>query len=885
VARLPTGEVTLFFSDMEGSTRLLQQLGDRFPALLEKHNRIIRSALEAHSGAEIGRHGDAFFAAFRGAGAAVEAAAAAARGLAAAGLAVRIGLHTGTPLQTGGDYVGLDVHRVARICGAAHGGQVLLSEATRTSAGADALDLGEYRLRDLSEPLRLFQLVAPGLERDFPPLWLFDRDLPLTDMPLVGRDRELVELRSLLLGTVRLLTLLGPGGVGKTALALARWAATELALPATFVDLAHLDDAERVPEAIAQALGVPDAEALPAQLRERPSLLVLDNLEQVLGVGAYVSELLRTAPALRVIATSREPLRLAAERRYLVEALDPDAAVELFLTRAGWAGMEAVADRESEVLLQLCARLDGLPLSIELAAARVQTLPPRTLLRRLDERLRLLTRGARDAPARHRTLRGTIEWSYDLLDRNERETFAGLAVFTGGCSLETAEAVAAVPLEALESLVEKSLLRRSDSVTGEPRFAFLETIREYAEERLEESGRRPSLERRLDEYLLQLAREAEPELTGPEQRLWLDRLTDEHENLRALLRRAVGNELGVGLELAGTLWRYWEIRSHAAEMRTWLDAALPRAATRSRGRARALLAHGRLLIAAGAFDDAGGSLELAQELFAELGDQAGEAFALAQLGWIAIARGDYDRAEELCGRALALGRESGDLWIVMGTLNNFAGALIEQGDIGRARGLLDESLSLARRLGDTRNIANQLANVAWAALVDGKPQGVRQLLEETLERAREIDDIFTTPMVLQLLGMEANFASEHERAELLLRQSLELAAEFGERHLLGGALTELAIAMAEREPERAAQLVGAAEAAYADLGMAVPPRDAERLEQAMSAVSVRLSPARFEQARAAGRGLGIEAAAAGPLPLRPEALCRHMDVGVQPEVP
>jgi predicted ATPase len=466
---LPTGTVTFLFTDIEGSTSLLEELGDRYPDVLADHRRVLRAAFAAHGGVEVDTQGDSFFVAFPRAS---DALAAAEEGRRELGIPVRMGLHTGEPVLADGGYVGIDVHRAARICSAGHGGQVLVSSTTAELLDCELLDLGEHRLKDLSAPERLFQLG----EAEFPPLrTLYRTNLPVQATPLVGREREIGEV---LVGLRerRLVTLTGPGGVGKTRIALQAAAEASTSFPAGvfFVGLQALRDRELVLPAVAKTLRAD--EDLAAWIGDRELLLVLDNLEQIVDCAPDLAELISRTPRLRLLCTSREPLRIQSESEYAVEPLLDDEGVELFRQRA-------IDSEPADAVRAICARLDGLPLAIELAAARTRVLAPPALLERLDRALPILTHGPRDASAGGRTLRATIEWSYDLLDDAERTLFSRLAIFAGGCTLEEAEHVAAASLETVESLLEKAMLRRAGD-----RYSMLHVVREFALERLRESG-------------------------------------------------------------------------------------------------------------------------------------------------------------------------------------------------------------------------------------------------------------------------------------------------------------------------------------------------------------------------------------------------------------
>ncbi|MBV9279632.1 MAG: adenylate/guanylate cyclase domain-containing protein, partial [Chloroflexi bacterium] len=532
---LPSGTVTFLFTDVEGSTRRWEQHPTAMDRAIARHDAILKRSIEEHRGAVFKTVGDAFCASFSTAPQALRAALSAQRALAAeawddeCAIRVRMAVHTGAAVERDGDYFGPPVNRVARLLSAGHGGQILLSGAAQELVRdvlpprVDLRDLGEHRLKDLARPERIFQAVAPDLGSDFPPLKVLDRrphNLPVQPTPLIGRQREVRAVCDLLRQDgVRLVTLTGPGGTGKTRLALqvAAELLDELPDGAYVVSLASIADPDLVLPAVAATLGLAEAgeglvDTLTASLRDMRLLLVLDNVEHLMPAAPAVGEILAACPDLKVLATSREALRLAAEREFPVpplavpepkrlpslEALSQYDAVALFIQRARGVKPDfTVTNETAPAVAEICHRLDGLPLAIELAATRIRLFPPPALLGRLDRRLKILTGGARDLPARQQTLRGAIDWSYSLLDAGEQALFARLAVFAGGCTVEAAEAVCAADgpetdiLEGVSSLVEKSLLKAGEDVSGghaEPRFAMLETIREYAAERLERSG-------------------------------------------------------------------------------------------------------------------------------------------------------------------------------------------------------------------------------------------------------------------------------------------------------------------------------------------------------------------------------------------------------------
>ncbi|HEY7832790.1 MAG TPA: adenylate/guanylate cyclase domain-containing protein, partial [Ktedonobacterales bacterium] len=603
---LPSGTVTFLFSDIEGSTQLLQALGDRYAQMLDDHQRLLRAAWTAHGGSEVNTQGDSFFVAFPTALAAVTAAIQVTRALAehawpdGATVRARVGLHTGAPRLVGVSYIGLDVHRAARIAGAGHGGQVLLSRTTRDlvehelTDGMSLRDLGTYRLKDLPHPEHLYQLVLPGLPAEFAPLKTLEtrpHNLPVQPTPLIGREEAVATLAALLRGNgPRLVTLTGPGGIGKTRLSIQ--VAAELmdafADGVWFMRLSRLSDPALVLPTIAQTLGLketsgqPLTETLRAYLRGKDLLLLLDNFEQVVAAATDVAGMLEAGPRLKVLVTSRIPLRLRGEKAYRVAPLSLAAsqatqspmrlaqysAVALFIQRAQEATADfALTAANAPAIAEICARLDGLPLAIELAAARVRLLPPEALLGRLSSQLKLLSGGARDLEARQRTMRATIGWSEDLLTADERTLFRRLAVFAGGWTLEAAEAVCMAPagvaplgsevLECLATLVDHGLARQQVE-EGEARFGMLHIIREYALERLEISGEAAALCQAHLASVLALAERAARHYRGPREAHWLAALEREHDNVRAALgwTRAQGLTTA-GLRLAGVMARFW----------------------------------------------------------------------------------------------------------------------------------------------------------------------------------------------------------------------------------------------------------------------------------------------------------------------------------------
>jgi predicted ATPase/class 3 adenylate cyclase len=740
VAReLPTGTVTFLFTDIEGSTRLLEELGDRYAGAIEEHHRVLRQALAAHGGVEVDTQGDALFGVFPSAREAVASAADAQQALE---LPVRMGLHTGEAALAGDGYVGMDVHRAARVCDAAHGGQVLLSQTTRDLVDASVRDLGEHRLKDLSEPQPLYQLVVDGLPSDFPPLRTLEArptNLAVQPTPLVGRERELEECRRLL-GETRLLTLTGPGGTGKTRLALQLAADTldEFQNGVFFVPLAEIADPALVMPTIAESLSATGGRELADHLRDKQILLMLDNVEHLVEAAPALAGLLAAAAGVKIVATGRLPLRLSAEQEYPVPPLPREAALELFAERARAARPGFELDGNRGAVDEICARLDRLPLAIELAAARTKLLPPQKLLERLGERLPLLTGGPRDAPARHQTLRTTIDWSFGLLDEDEQELFARLSVFASGFTLEAAEDVCAATLDGVASLIEKSLLTERETASGELRFAMLETIREYSRERFDKLGDSEAIAQRHADYFLSLAEEAR---SGPEEDADAGaRVYPELDNVRrALAWLAAAGDVERELRLAtAAFWCLWT-RASLRELHGWLASALERGGDVDSGRRAAGLGAAALAAANQ------GQTELAREYAHEslaiarrLADKRQIEWALRVLSFDEPDLEERRRLLQECEQLLReLGAEAGLAWIayLLGI------AFHEEGDHEQALAKLEEAIDNFRRLGRRWEATNAEIMVGFALIGEDQPREARQVLEGALRAAIELESV------------------------------------------------------------------------------------------------------------------------------------------------
>ena len=868
MAELPTGTVTFLFTDIEGSTQLLRDLGDAYASVWKQHQLIIREALAAAGGAEVGTEGDSFFAAFSSAPGAVRAAVAAQQGLAAhawpAGHSVRVrmGLHTGDGVLSGSDYVGMDVHRAARIASAAHGGQLIVSEATRAliehslPAGAHLRDLGKHRLKDILQPEHLYDVVIDGLPAEFPPprtLEARPNNLPLQLTSFVGREDQIDEIRELL-GQVRLLTLTGPGGTGKTRLALQVAAETmrDFADGAFFVDLSPVTDPGLVPAVIARALdvaevaGVPILETLKTHLQHKELLLVVDNFEQVTAAGGVVEDLVSTAPKLKVLITSRMVLSLRGEHEYGVPPLEPpdpksiadldtlnrSEAVRLFTERAlAIQPRFRLTSENAQAVAEITARLDGLPLAIELAATRVKVLTPQQMLPRLERSLSLLVSGGRTLPERQRTLRGAIAWSYDLLDKPEQSLFRRLSVFSGGWTLEAAGAVTEPELldletlEGLSALVDKSLVRSIDPAAGFPRFAMLETIRQFGQEALLTEGEHDRTRRRHGEYFLNLARQAELQLTGEEQAAWLEQCERELDNLRAALRWAIdAGEADLGQEAAGALWRFWQQHGHLTEGRGWLNEllAMPSGQGRTAARAKALTG-------------AGG------------------------IAWWQI---DHDGAGAFYGEALAIERELGEPARIAEALYNQAFVVGASGDIDRSADLLKESLDLFRAAEVEHGVARALAMlVIRDAQASDWPSAIARL-EEVVAIWRRLGDRLQLAFDLIWLAFACGRAGRPREARSAALEALGLFREAGNATGIGLAFRDLAfLAVWEGRPQEALKFVGAAESLRDRIGGGPPPGFGGMLEGDPGAEArAQLSEDEAERCWQQGRNMELEEA-------------------------
>lgn len=888
---LPGGTVTFLFTDIEGSTRLLQRLGEGYADVLGQHYALLRAAFTAHNGHEVDTQGDAFFVAFARASDALAAAAEAQRALASANwpedgaVRVRMGLHTGSPTIAGGHYVGLDVHRAARIAAAGHGGQVLLSQTTRDlaedalPAGASLRDLGEHRLKDLQRPERMYQLTLsdlpgmPSLPTDFPPLKTLDRyshNLPLQPTPLLGRQDVIRRIVALLeLDDVRMLTLTGPAGIGKSRVALEVAAQMADRFPdgVYFVPLSPLTDPSLVAGAIARALGLRAAgdvspeESLRIALAGQRALIVPDNFEHLVAAAPVVSDIGATCAGVKILVTSRAPLRLRGEHEFDIPPLEAPAAsarsrlsasqtaadhsrdlehitqftaVALFVERARSVKPDfQITLANAPAIVEICRALDGLPLAIELAAARVKMLSPQAILTRLSRRFALLADGPRDLPERHRSLLGAMAWSFDLLHPQEQAMLRRMAVFSGGWTLAAAEAVCASlsdepPLDVLgglSALIDHSLVIQSEEVDGEPRFTQLETIREFAAEHLKASGEADAVRAAHAHYFLDLAEETQHTARGPDAPVWLARLERELDNFRAALAwaREIG-ELTVGLRLATALSGFWHSHGHEREGARWLQEL-------------AALAEPRV--------GEGGDAD------AEL--RAIYAWALGRAGSIVLYLGDFSQANQLLERCLAAERALGNRDREMRTLNMLGVASIQSGDFARSARWYDEGLVVARAVGNEDIETAMLNNLGDVAYYTGEYDRAAEYYRARLTFCERTGDRAGAVVGQQNLGRVLLRQGQSDRAGAYLRSSLQGAWRLRDLRRIAEGLEGLAAwAGALGEAERAARLLGAADRQREELGTPMPAPERADITAMVASAQAQLGADAWARAFAVG---------------------------------
>ena len=869
MTNLPTGTVAFLMTDIEGSTRLITELGDAFPTLLDDHLAVLDQAISSNGGTLVSTEGDSVFAVFPSVREAINAAVAAQRALAGHAwpgdvkLGVRIGIHVGEAVLGGRDYTGLDVHRTARVMAAGHGGQVLVTQAARDLALASAadkvrfLDLGIHYLRDLPDPEHLFQIEGPGLASAFPPVRTqtaaTHARLPTFLTRFIGRTREIAEIGELL-GRERMVTLTGPGGTGKTRLAIevARDCTDRYPEGSWFVALEALHDPALVLPSIATTLGVPDqpgrpiAAVLADYLTARHVLLILDNLEQVIEAAPEIGSLLASAEGLDILATSREPLSIAGEHVHQVQPLDLPAepgvptakdvgtneAVQLFVERARAGRSDfTLTDTNAPAVAAICRRLDGLPLAIELAAARSNLLSPNQIVSRLDHRLTLLATTRRDLPDRQRTLRGAIDWSYDLLSGPEQTFFRRFSVFSGGAELDAIRAVVdpeeALGTDALDltsALVDQSLLRPT-RIEDENRLDMLETIREYAAEHLAASPEDESETRaRHATYYRDLAEASQGVLTDVRGDELLDRLDRELPNFRAAIAWSLESRLPeTGLRIAAALRDFWHLRNHLLEgrraLRELLGASVDAGATPVRF--QALATSGLLASWHGDYGSAAELFEAAVVMAGVAGDRRQLAMAKTGRGYATIGSRPESARDDL-EDAIAIAREIGDQFVLFNALQALALTQIRLGDLGAARGSVLEAIALGEASGERYYNATNLLALGLIEARDGNPESGGHRIAEALRQLSAVGGRGGVSIALDVLAT--------------------LALERG-------------------EPEQGARLAAAADRLRREVGGG-PSTAIILLEEPLDHARRTMTQADFEQAIAVGRGFSTDEAVA-----------------------
>ena len=883
--------LAFLFTDIEGSTTLWERFPESMKRSLERHDAILRGAVEGAAGEIVKTTGDGLLAVFGSAHDGLRACLRAQLALAnepweeVGSLRVRMGLHAGEAAASGGDFHGPTVNRAARIMAAGHGGQVLLSAVAAALVmdelpeSSTLLDLGEHRLKDLGRPARVFQLVHPGLAATFPPLATIReraRDLSVEPKALIGREASVAEAVTLLRrDDIRVLTITGPGGIGKTRLAdaVASAVAEEFADGVVLVSLQAVRDPGLVVATIARSLGLFDGEGdleqrLIAHLEDRQLLLLVDNFEQVVEAAASLGAIVAASPNLKVVVTSRTRLRVGGEQELPLDPLGRDAALSVFLERARAVRPDFAPDEaDMSASAEICDHLDCLPLAIELAAARIKMLSPSGILARLEHPLELLTSGSRDAPARHRALRDTIGWSFDLLDDAEQTLFRRLSVFAGGCTLEAVEAVCDGDLDTIGSLVDESLVR-SD---GE-RIAMLETIREYAIEALDASGDAKNVRRAHAEHYLDLARTAAPRLGGSDQALWRSRLEADHDNLRAAIRFSLDDGDGAtALQFCVFLSRFWFERGYLSEGRRWLEESLAGSSEASQARARALSWNGVLAHYQGDYDCAEKLCRDALELSRSLNDAKCVAEADTGIALVLRTRGDYPAAEKLFREALAVYEDLGDDGAVARALDRLAMCLVVAGDLDGARSLFERSLGLFRRVGDSQGVALGLYGLAATRPVDALV-AARSHAEESLGILRAVGDRRTYGKALWAAADINADLGDAETAAAQFEESLTLFVEFGDRWFGGLVLVSAAfLAAATGDAERAIRLLAAADAIRNALEVPLWAGFRERHDRVLAEVRSTLGDERFAAAWEAGARVPLGATVELVAPARTDA--------------
>jgi predicted ATPase/class 3 adenylate cyclase len=860
--KLPSGTVTFLFTDIEGSTQWWELHHEWMSQAFVRQESTLRGAAAAHGGYVYKMIGDAFQIAFDTASNALDAAIEAQRALQAEDwgdrgpLRIRMALHTGVTEEREDDYVGPILNRLGRLLSVSHGGQILLSQATYELV-SDLLtddirlqDLGTHRLKDLIRPEHIYQAAAPDLLSEFHPLQTLDafqHNLPLQLTSFIGREKEIIEVKRPLLGN-RLVTLTGPGGTGKTRLAIQVAAELLEFFPdgVWLVELASICDSTLVPNTVAAVLGIRESSGRPIlnllidYLRNKETLLVLDNCEHLLSACAeLVSALLQACPNLCILVTSREALDIPGEVPFRVPSLSaPDVrkippierlieyeSVRLFVERAEVIQPGFVlTNANASTVAQICHRLDGIPLAIELAVARVKMMRVEQVAARLDDRFRLLTGGSRTALPRHQTLRALIDWSYDLLSDVESTLLQRLSVFTGGWTLEAAEMICTGGdleqfdvLDVLTQLVNKSLAVPDRESDDEPRYRLLETIRQYARERLLEAGGSDKVRERHLDYYLNLAERAEPELRGPNMIHWLDRLKDDLDNIRTALEWALETNIEAALRMASAVLWFWHIRGNKSEGIDWLERALSADAVKADGtlpprlllRGKALNAAGALMVMHGNPQRGNELSEASLKLHEELGatGRRGSAYALWNLAQGASFQEDFDQAWERAERGLSLFREVGDKFGVAQCLDHLGSYSLVKRDFARSNEIWEEDLALRKEIGDKDGIAWILSCLGNLAFWQGDYERARALYTESKEAFGKIGNLWAVSLALSGLGSVLLAQGEFEQSARLYEQALAFGQDMGDQNAIAGRRYDLArVAWSRGDYEQAANL-------------------------------------------------------------------------------
>jgi predicted ATPase/class 3 adenylate cyclase/DNA-binding CsgD family transcriptional regulator/tetratricopeptide (TPR) repeat protein len=905
---LPAGMVTLLFTDVEGSVRLWEADREAMAEASARHNHVVREQIEGAGGQVFKTVGEAFRAVFADSSAAlasavaIQRAAGAERWPAGAPIRVRMALHSGACVQRDGDYVGPVVNRAVGLLAAGRGGQVLASEATlellagRLPDGIGLADLGGHRLKDLGRAERVFQVTGPGLAVGFGPLRSLDdpalhHNLPSQATSFVGRTAELAELRLLISGGSRMVTITGPGGIGKSRLALqvAAEALDGAGAGVWLVELAPVANPELVARTVAAVLQVRDEPGRPAldtlldAVGDRDLLVVLDNAEHVLGAVAKVADaMIRSCPRACLLVTSREPLGISGEHVFRVPSLPlPPAdlatpgrlagfeSVQLFAERALlYRQGFALDDANAPAVAAVCVRLDGIPLALELAAARLGSLSVPEISSRLDQRFRLLTGGSRTGLPRHQTLRALIDWSYDLLNPEEQALFDRLSVFAGGWTLEAAEAITSAGgtgewqvLDHLAALVDKSLVQ-AEEVKGSTRYRLLETVRHYAAERLAQRAASEPSDTRVahrDHYLA-VVETADSHLRGPHEAVWLDRLEVEFDNIRAALAFSVidRGSADPGLRLAVGLRWFCYLRGHAGEVLDALTVLLERPDARvpTQARARALIASCHLLDRFGDDSVVPSMASEAIQIARGLADAAVTADAISQLCWFRFLHGDLPAALAQIDEAVGLARATGEPRLIAYVLSRRAVFKGEAGDLGAAFADQEETITLSRAAGDNYRLVTALGNLGVRELTAGEVRAARAHLQEASTLADNLGYQHLSAGVQENLGFGDLIDADPRHARDIFIGSLEKARTTGVKPYVHGALLGLALAAgADGDPTVAATLHGIADEHYEQAGRAFEALEAGLRDRDHAQLRAMLGDAAFEVAHRHGRTL------------------------------